>query len=660
MSASVPPANSSDGASDAAGASFAEGASAGGGNAARASAGASHADDTRDARLIFPLGNSNDGFAIAASSHTEKGNPEPVIRELLQNCLDASSGGKPVEVSITIRDVPVATLPALSTYKAAYSRAYFQRKKVEALSAIEEHITERIADALASETMRVLFCRDNGCGLNRDRMGRLLSESNSSKGPDKGGAGSVGLGHLTAFSASDLRYVCYAGRFADDGCELETIASGRAMLAAHMHGERPGGGIALRSPNGTLAYSELERPDLFSPGFEMLTTPPRLLASEVERLGDSTGSVVAICGFDDFREDDFKGTVERISKIAAAHFLTALVDGKMTISVRDESTKQSKTIDSSTIEGMLNPGGRIRAAKGESFPSTLVFRAYHTLKSGKPLKEIGGTKLLFRPLEPGQPTQVNVFRDGMWITKSAPYLERSAFAGVRPFDAVLLPDFSDDPRDMYNLIRASEGPDHMEINLKALCKKERAVLRGMLKQATKQLREAAGELSDETFVPEAFAVFSTSEVREAEILPTSSSRLHRGGTPKPPSSPSPDPSRPRPDSKQRPRRQAPRQGRKVAVASSIRTRRDASGQIVGVDVWMNEHPHGKLGVRVYVDPGSDQTCERLLPSKFVPIKESEDPYEVGIDSSKRHLPLDFLEPLPDAVGLSVEFIRRKG
>ena len=630
------------------------GDAAGAGTGARSAAGTGASEAPR---LIFLPGDSNDGFATRDS---DKGNPEHVIRELLQNCLDARVEPRPVEVVITIREVPVADLPALDDYREAFEHARSQREEADALSVMEEQIVERIGGVLSAEKMRVLFCRDNGLGLNDDRMSRLLSESNSSKGRGKGGAGSVGLGHLTAFSASDLRYVCYAGQHAEGRSYPETIASGRAVLAAHMHRKHEGK-ATLRSPNGTLAYAERQRLELFSPGFEMLTEPPPLLDSEIRQMEDSTGAVVAICGFDNFAEETGEKNVDSITKVVVAHFLSALVDERMSVTVNDETTGEIQKINAANVEEKLDLDGGIRAMKGSSFPSKLVSRAYHTLISGERLENVGGAKLLIRLLDAGQFTQVNVFRDGMWITKNAPELGRSVFNGFQPFDAVLLPDNSDAPNDLYDLIRSSEGPDHMEINLKAISPPKRKKLREMLREVVKSLKEAAGEVAEDTYVPEGFAVFLKDQMRDADILPPRTSRrpTQDDSEPRPPPEPKSPEDTP-PPSKPRPQKPAPKTGTEARVARSLRPRLDASGRVCGVDVWIAEHNHDHLGIRVFVDPGSDQTCERLLSSRFLKINSGDSPYEVLLDRSSRHMSLDFIEEtLPDSVGLSVELVRRK-
>ncbi len=619
---------------------------------------------TGSPRLLFPTGDSNDGFA---TRNSDKGNPENVIRELLQNCLDARVGDRPVEVVITIREVPVSDLPALDDYRKAFYMARQQREKANALSVMEEQIVGRIDGVLSSEKMRVLFCRDNGHGLNPDRMRRLLSESNSSKGRDAGGAGSVGLGHMTAFSASDLRYVCYAGRHISQDAslpdELATIVSGRATLAAHMCSEQEASEredkSKLRSPKGTLAYDELKRLELFSPGFELLTEPPSLLDSEVRQM-DFTGAVVAICGFDNFAEETGAENVDSISKVTVSHFLSAVVDRRMSVTVSDEITGEIQTINADNIEEKLNPDGRERARTGvDSFPDKLVYRAYHTIRNGETLEDVGGAKVLFRRLEAGQRPQVNVFRDGMWITKSAPGLKRPDFNGYQPFDAVLLPDNSDNPKNLYDLIRSSEGPDHMEIKLEVLFEEERDNLRGLLSKVAENLKEAAGEISAETYVPPGFAVFPNEQRRDAEMLPRTPSRRPSSDDSKilPPPDLNLEPPSPKPKS---PRKSVPRAGNQASVARSLRPRLDSSGQVCGVEVWIEEHNHDHLGIRVFIDPGSDQTCERLLPSNFLKINRGDDPYEVALDRTSRYVSLDFLEEaLPDSVGLSVELVRRK-
>ncbi len=191
-------------------------------------------------KLIFPDEQTSDGFASNQTSFHSRGNAEPVVRELLQNCLDARRLDS-VEVVFTIDQVPVTDLPAHKDYIGAFRSARSQREQHNQLSPKDMKICERIDEIITGDRVPVLFCRDNGKGIDDNHMNRLLSEGNTDKSDE--GAGSVGLGHLTAFAASDLRYVVYGGKTSGG-----FTGSGRAILAARM-----GGGVGkIRFPQKAL------------------------------------------------------------------------------------------------------------------------------------------------------------------------------------------------------------------------------------------------------------------------------------------------------------------------------------------------------------------------------------------------------------------------
>lgn len=651
--------------------------------------------DPITSKLIFPEGHDSDGFEKASTTKAKKGNPEPFTRELLQNCLDAqfclesveelsqsdNETAGSVKITISIRNHSITDLPALNSYKFAFNQAASQREAEGELSPSEEGTVRRIRRSLGKEQgMRVLFCRDDGHGLNIKRMTRILSESNTSKTRSHGGAGSVGLGHLTTFPSSNLRYVCYGGKYREDG-QLNTIVSGRAILASHLTTED--GKKTMHSPNGTLALNLLQREKLSDPGFTYLTQPPLLMEYEMNMIGNSTGSVVAVCGFDDFGEETSDDTVETIAKIAVSHFLVAIKDNRMIIEINDEVINESVAVDSSTIEDYLDPDGSSSASKnkGVSFAPKLVHRAYTTLCEGKQLKSVGGATLLYRALPNGEkPTQVNIFRDGMWITNKAYKLNASNFKGLNPFDAVLLSNKTDPNTELYDLIRSSEGADHMEIDLKSDQLKPHEInqLKTLLMEIAKILKEEAGEIPGETYSPPSFAVFTDGNIKNAEILqripisrqkdeideasarePDFEEELELdvvgpgpGPSPNPGPGPSPNPG-PRPEPPAR-----PRSGKRVEVPCSLRPNLDGTGKTLGVQIWIPEHNYGDLGARVYANPGSDLTCETLLPPQYQSIIGGTDAFELLIIKDSHSFYIEFDKPFVDSARLEVELVER--
>ena len=179
-----------------------------------------------DGNLIFGSANQPQGFLNLAMTKWD-GNPEPIVREMLQNCLDAAVEAKSHagrSVHFTIRRVAIdRDTRHRSVSRALRGSAVRERAKGKQ-GAAERRVVERIQRVLARPDTQVLFCRDNGIGLNADRMKRILTEGNTDK--SEAGAGAFGIGHLTAFAASDLRFIHYAGRSRSNG-----ILAGRGERA---------------------------------------------------------------------------------------------------------------------------------------------------------------------------------------------------------------------------------------------------------------------------------------------------------------------------------------------------------------------------------------------------------------------------------------------
>ena len=584
--------------------------------------------------LIFPIQKTSDGFATARTAGHEKGRAEPVIRELLQNCLDArdKNSGR-VDVVLTIGEVPLSRIPRLEDYRRVYREARTQREEVGELSDTERNICARIDKTLNSGTAGVLFCRDNGVGLNETMMNRLLSEGNTSK--TEGGAGSVGVGHLTAFAASDLRYVVYGGNTTDGFC-----GSGRALLAAWLDQDIN----ETRSPEGTLAEKETRQRTLFDSGFCYLEEPPVLLAKEIDTISN-TGAVIAILGFDLFGHDDKEGAARAILKIAAAHFLPAVLKGRMTVTVR--TGRISKSLKPGSVGRILDPHGMLQR-RGVQLPEGIAYRSWRTINEGTRVGNRLGADIRFRPLgEQERNTRVNFYRDGMWITWEAPWV--TGFGGYQPFDAAVMVDHGS---ELYNLIRASEGSTHYDINQHNLADdKDKKRLKELMKQITELIKEQAESISQDKFVPTGFATFGTGPQQAEIVNPIARTRQHveetseksarrkdtetgdnqtrannNGGNSDPEDHYDPET---KPDIA--PAR--PKKGRPSQVRKSVRVEY-TNNFITSAVISIDSNPHSAVGVRIVRETGSDETCDRQLGSRFYTIKPGDklttqsDPWEV--------------------------------
>ena len=627
---------------------------------------------TSEPTLIFPDTWQLDGFTTNVTSR-QAGEPEPVIRELLQNGLDAAireAGRDCAEIHFTISQHPLSLLPGFDVYTQAFEAAKqgdAKRKTNDVRSAVQ-----RIENVLSNESISTLSCRDNGVGLDEGRMTALLSEGQSDKA--RQGAGSYGLGHLTAFAASDLRFVLYAGLRG-----TQRIASGHAILASHKLGN------TRHSSHGY--WKTLT--DIFS--LEDRIYPravPQILASEFDKI-DGSGSIVSILGFNYFHNDAARA-VDDICRVAALNFLGAIYSRKMVVHVRDEQSDRHQVVDADSLEQILREFRNQRRAPAAGWlPGEQGYRAIHTLREGREIEQSidRSVRVHFRPLEANssERSRVQIFRDGMWITNNAPHLETGAFTGVLPFDAVV--SLSDaDPEDhteFYDLVRNAEGPEHRGLTkMREMPAGNRKTLRGKLEQLADLLREEAGAHDAGVgFSPAGFAVFGTGATREAQEVPRVRHRmtaddqddLERATDPYGQSDDQPtllDGPSPKPSS--RPSR-PPAPGTAVKMRRSVLPIVDADGRVrrllATLKIDSRASADNRVGLRVYAESGSDETCEQPIapiwqPIRYVRVNDqnitADDQYEVSIPAptGADNIEIELDQPAVASAQFEIDVVRR--
>ena len=605
--------------------------------------------------LFFGPADTPNGFTRGDLSE-KIGDSDTIIRELLQNCLHASlaqGGGSESRVTMSLEERPLDELPGLLKYRRVFESARSLREKIsKEQSESDKTVISRIGLALGADTVRVLFCRDNGIGMDQRRMTNILSEglNETDTGP-----GSQGVGHITAFSASDLRYVLYAGRYRD-GDGVVTIAGGQAILAAHLHNSKNHGGQGLwRRPDANLFDRDqqnfpTEIPGLFADHFP----------SEEE-----TGTVVAITGFDCFRkggeQDPVSEAVDEIARVAALNFVVAIWQGAMSVRIKAPPSTDRSVDKNSVSELLRDPEGHRPST--DHIDGAQAARTFATLEMGERvlLPALTGVEVRFRSLadEPGARSRVQVFRDGMWITNGPPKLRRIP-GKIKPFDAVVMLTKG----DLYDLVRKSEGPQHRKIETTRLDSTEKRRIDGMFQEIQQALFERAGEYDGTKFTPPDWGKVTGEEVRDSQPVQPRRPRVRvngggdggGGGGDNEPTN-------------------TPRAGSGVEVRSRLLAgSSDASGVRllrgkirVGGDIGRTK----KLGLRVYVESGSDDSCEQPLSPRWLRLSKIEtsksvlpvvddDPYEVHIppESTDFRLLLSDTIPAEDVPLLRVDTVRR--
>ncbi|WP_419923845.1 hypothetical protein [Candidatus Poriferisocius sp.] len=599
------------------------------------------------------------------------GSEEPVVRELLQNSLDAARDAKrSAEVRFVIDEIPKSALPGWTAYQGVFNKAIAERQRWHdgKPSHDEKTVIDHIRETIKSPMVPVMLCIDNGHGLNGKRMDALLTQGNTSKGEQ--GAGSFGLGHHAAFGASNLRYVIYASKYRTDDDEVSTIASGHAILASHRNPDSPqeqtlaADGYWFRRGFGETAFDGTYR--------SYPKDPPDLLMPYLGDMQD-TGTVVCVAGFNDFRRDEGDPvSAELICRVAAANFSAAVHDGTLTVRVEDEREGVELSVARETLGRVLEPiSGQRRAPRQGQIRGELSHQAWRTISEGLLVELSEGERLCIRHLSPSdQPTtRVHVFRRGMWIDSQVQGLRESDFAKTLPFDAVLM---LDQGSVLEELIRSAEGPEHRGVDRKRLEEGQKRELGERLGEIAQRLRSEVGEREDrEEFTPTGFATISGHELRAAEAAPRP--RLPSGGGRD--SKPVEGGKAETKASEKKSRRSGvPRPGFVPRYRSSSRAGGEANTVEFHVMVDEEIAETSQVGIRLRLGSGSDGTCEEPLPDTWVPLLEVSDgnvsqssrgcdggelELTLPLESGEQYLRITTMEPIAQLELLELDLVRRK-
>ena len=459
---------------------------------------------TESADLKFGPG-PNAGFSAAGIAAFDDLRPAAVVRELVQNSLDAarSEGVPKAIVHFRLTSVARDETPGITAYEAAFGKALERQRdpKTGTLHGQAQLTADRIKAALAKPAIDLLSVLDNGVGLDERRMNALLSDGVSAK--EERATGTYGNGHFTAVPASDLRYILYGGVTADGS----RIAAGHAILASHhVSGEKH-----LRGADGVYVRG-------FNAGENSLydyaigSDVPELLCCELDHIQSTHGhgTTVIVTAFNNFLEDR-RSLWDMVAKASSANFFVAVEDGSLEITVEDLRPGQDarpRTLDRSTLRQVLKEH-RNQKRSGEFLSGHRAFDAHAAYRMGDRHTidtEAGAVAIHLRET-PNTTTRIDLCRNGMWITD-----DRSPtgipgfyyrFTDRIPFQAVLCLD-ADEGRDLYDLIRIAEGPLHDSIRLKRLASADQTRCRKALKEIRDWILGHTRAIQSDSYTPDDF------------------------------------------------------------------------------------------------------------------------------------------------------------
>ena len=432
------------------------------------------------------------GFTSAGMAGFHDLNPAAVVRELLQNSLDAAreaKRGKSI-VRFEIAHHHTAQVPGIKAYQSAFEQAERGQRELSDGNLPDQAvgIVDAIRGCLGSAECETLFVLDNGIGLDRNRMRSLLSDGHSHKSVE--GTGAVGNGHLVVIPASDLRYVLYGGR-TENGV---MIGAGHAVLASHEENRK------RRSKDGF--YVELLRHDDF---FEPFVFPqneriPDYIRSKLDWISSNwepgAGSVVAVPGFNHFRRSR-ESLWDVVSKAAACNFFAVFAEGKLRLEVVEGD--RTDILDQSNIEAILTKFAGEKRSRSKFLSGSRAWSAFETMRTGREIMvntEIG--KIPVRLLETSEGrTRIDLCRNGMWVTDDLPKLQGHRFTDLKPFHGVVL--LEADAGEIHRIVRKAEGPLHNSLTRKWLSRDEKQKLEAAMEVVFSEIKKRVPKYENEQF-----------------------------------------------------------------------------------------------------------------------------------------------------------------
>lgn len=575
------------------------------------------------ASLQFTGLSSPEGFASKSLATENTVEPGPIVRELIQNSLDAGqlAGREQVEVCFVLEEVETRDLPGIEDYARAFEAAKETHKGN--LGNVEAQIS-RMEKSLKAKAVKILNVRDNGIGLDPEKMNSLLGDGTTSKN-EGGMAGSYGLGHFTAFPASNLHFVLYGGVTEDS----TRTASAHAILASH---EIDGG---ARGKDGFLIKSIHEERVRDRYVFPTNGEIPPLLDSQLDVIerDHGSGSVISITAFNNFLEDDEDSSVKAILTTAAMHFSPAIHNGFLVVEVVRKNGSAREVLDRQSLGSIIQQNRKGRRSGEDKLSPRNAYNAYETLVRGERREvetSFGKVALCIRQSHQDT-TQINLFRSGMWISNNLPRNRRYNYSDYKQFNALVL---INPPSEAFDLVRLSEGEKHLDINSKRLVDEQRIRFDSFWGEIRDRITESLEKSEADEFSPNVFILTPPerkepkSSVRRKPSTPEAPETNLEEQVPEPTFSPT-DPEGPiDPGPGPGPRKEKPagpggepgdvpsfnRSGRVADVLTAAKF----DSERVRLVIRSNEDMIN-AGVRLCLDNGADASCEKPVADQFIPF-----------------------------------------
>lgn len=402
------------------------------------------------------------------------------IRELLQNSLDAGKGKNQLQIDIYIEKIKKENIPHIQDYKETLEKAIETQKSKKSYNRNSRQVVAFIEEALKKKELDVLMFVDNGNGMNQKILEGLLDERSIKE--DESSGGSFGVGHLTSYFLSSLRYILYATKYKEGNGDIKQFYTGSPILAGHSDN-------ADRSGKGRIV--EKKPDDETKPKFIFPEKFPKFIQSKMDKL-ESTGSMVAILGLSESWNDEAEYAI-------VSNFFHAMSHTSMNVTVSGNGKKTD--INDDRIDKLIaheKDEKRVKPGSDNILSGEAVYWAHQTVMaeaSQKTLVLSNGDKAqvyINNDVDSSGSTIV-LIRNGMVIARHDSMLS-PAMNNLRrsddykPFMAVVDVDQKDAPK-LFTLVKGAEGPYHNKLERKRLIEKDEKKLKKLFEELSEKIKE---------------------------------------------------------------------------------------------------------------------------------------------------------------------------
>lgn len=438
--------------------------------------------------LYFRAGD-EEGFTSKKLADKKEGYANP-IRELLQNSLDSSKEAEndKCEINIYIKNIKKTDIPHIEEYQKILKQAVQYHQSENSYRRNAEQTVDFIKKALSEDSLKILMFVDNGKGMPPKILNDLIG-GRSVKSDDSSG-GSFGVGHLSSYFLSSLRYVLYASKYKETDV-IKTLFSGSPILAGYKDSQ----GIS-RGNTGRILKHKPE--DELKPDFEFPTEFPTFIKPKMDKI-DSTGSMVAILGLN-------KEWNKEANYAIVSNFFYAIYNKQLTINIEHGDIPIS--IENSDIDRILKKQEDKKLAKGDSILSgQATYQVWLAIKDDNCRKEIeldNGEKVcIYIKNNDDYASVVALIRNGMLTARHDNMLSNDMDNlrkndDFEPFSIVINIDEQDCP-SLLELIMGAENPYHNRLEKGRLTPKKEILLKELLKELSEKIKKYLTKKDLESF-----------------------------------------------------------------------------------------------------------------------------------------------------------------